>query len=248
MDRKVISMLNKTVSTIVGAVFVVSASWVFAAEIPKNARTHIPVLNSVLAERWPDVYNPWYLAGQIEQETCTSLKSPKCWSTHAELKTYREYGFGLGQLTITYNKNGTERFNTFKDVQTLDKSLKGWKFSDRYDPNKQIRALVAMDRSNWYKISGVSDPNEHSAMMFVSYNAGYGRVLSDRRLCKAESTKKNPCDESKWFGNAENHSYLKAIHPAKGYSKTFFQTSREYPRNIIFTRSPKYKGLVEPKR
>lgn len=237
----------KTASAFVGAVFAVSV-WAATTQLPTNAKTYIPVLNTVLGTYWPDVSSPWYLGGQIEQETCPSLKSKQCWSPHAELKTYREYGFGLGQLTITYNKNGTERFNSFKDVQTLDKSLKGWKFSDRFDPNKQIRALVATDRSNWNKVTGVTDDRERAAMMFVSYNAGFGRVLSDRRLCKAESTKAAPCDPDKWFGNVEHHSYLKKTKAAAGYSKTFFQTSREYPSNIINIRSPKYKGLVAPKR
>ena len=235
----------KTVSALVVTVFAVSVQ---AADLPANAKTYIPVLNSVLATSWPDILTPGYIGGQIEQETCPSLTSKKCWSPHAELKTYREYGFGLGQLTLTYNKDGSERFNTFKDVQALDKSLKGWKFSDRFDPDKQIRALVALDKSNWNKITGVADPVEHFAMTFVSYNAGPGRVLSDRRLCKAESTPKTPCDPDKWFGNVEHHSFLKTLRAASGYSKTFFQTSREYPDNIINKRSPKYHGLILPKR
>ena len=243
MRIRALAGVVKTVSALVVTVFAVSVQ---AADLPANAKTYIPVLNSVLATSWPEILTPWYIGGQIEQETCPSLASKKCWSPHAELKTYREYGFGLGQLTLTYNKDGSERFNTFKDVQALDKSLKGWKFSDRFDPDKQIRALVAMNRANWYKVTGVDDPVEHAAMMFVSYNAGPGRVLSDRRLCRAESTKAHPCDDSKWFGNVENHSYLKATKKAKGYSKTFFETSREYPRNIINMRSPKYKGLVGP--
>lgn len=229
------------------AVFAMLVSWSmpsFATELPPNAVTNLPVLQTQIKQVWAEFKWPEYLAGQVEQETCPSLKSAQCWSERATLKTSRELGIGLGQLTITYNKDGTERFNTFKDVQRLDAGLRNWSFADRFDKNRQLRALVVMDKLNWSKVTGVPGDKDRAAMMFVSYNAGAGRVLSDRRLCKAT----RGCDQSKWFGNVENTSYLRSVKKVKGYGKTFFETSREYPRNIIFTRSPRYVTYLAAKK
>lgn len=206
------------------------------ASLPVNAQTNFPILQKHLANKWSTYEYPWFIAGQVEQETCISLKHSKCWSRKAELKTSREYGFGLGQLTIAYDAAGKERFNAFAEVKKLDKDLADWAFEQRYDADKQLLAVVVRDKFEYSKIAGAANALEHSAFFFNSYNGGPGGMLQDRRLCKATAG----CDSSKWFGNVENTSYKSKV-AVKGYGKSFFEISREYPRNIIYVRSPRYK-------
>lgn len=218
---------------IIGLVFLLAFStFALSQVIPKNAELYLPMLEMELIRLWPKFIPKALFAGQIEQETCITLKHKKCWSPTAELKTSREYGFGLGQITVT------ERFNNFEDTKKLDKNLAGWKWENRFDPTYQIRALVVYDKHIYGKLP---EPIEDkSAFMLASYNGGLGGILKDRKLC--EGTK--GCNPNFWFNNVENTSFKSKTKP-KGYGKSFFEINREYVYNIIFLRSAKYYDLFD---
>ena len=209
---------------------VLCAGTVQAAEtVPANAVQHLPTLRTVIESHWADAPYRSVFAGQVEQETCVSLKHKKCWSPYAELKTEREYGFGLGQITVT------KSFDNFQEARKLDSSLKNWQWENRYNAEFQLRTLVLTDRFNFGKFVWASDPYERMAFALGAYNGGVGGVLSDRRVC---STLPN-CDPSRWFGNVE-HTSRKAKVAVKGYGKSFFEINREYVRNILTLRRNKY--------
>lgn len=218
-------------SILTGALVLALAGRANAADgLPPGAVKYLPMLESEQKNHWPDVPMRSALAAQVEQETCPSLKSAKCWNPRAELKTSREYGFGLGQLTVT------PKFDNFKEARKLDSSLNDWKFEDRYDPARQLRTMVLMDRgANRYLVKMVPDERERLAMSFSAYNGGLGGVLSDRRLC----SQKPGCDPTQWFGNVEQTS-LKAKSKTAGYGKSFFDINREYVRNIMYVRRERY--------
>jgi hypothetical protein len=199
------------------------------ADLPPASLQYLPVLAAEVCAHWPTAPLP-YLAAQVEQETCYSKTHRKCWNPRAELKTQREYGFGLGQLTVT------ERFNTFEDVQKLDTSLRGWGWAERYDPRMQLRALVVLDRQHFRNLPQGVLHTEKLPMFLSAYNGGMGGLLNDRRLCAATP----PCDPNRWWGNVERTSF-KAKVKVTGYGKSFYEINREYVSNIVFHRVPAYK-------
>lgn len=203
------------------------------ADLPLNAVTYLPVLVQEVCSHWEDAPHPVYLPAQVEQETCSSLKSKRCWNPRTELKTEREYGFGLGQITVT------SRFNVFNEAKALDLSLKNWKWEDRYDPAYQLRTLVLMDRRNYNTFKLATSTTERMAFALAAYNGGVGGTLNDIKMCRATPD----CDSSKWFGNVE-HTSLKSRTKWQGYGQSFFEINRGYVHNIIHVRFQKYQAEV----
>lgn len=199
-----------------------------------NELLYLPVLRTEVQTYWPDLPSKAALAAQVRQETCPSLKSKLCWSPRAELKTEREYGFGLGQLTVT------AKFDNFKAATKLDKSLKDWTWENRYNAQFQLRTMVLMDKFNYGKFSFVADPRERMAFTLAGYNGGIGGVLSDRLVCKTVVG----CDQNRWFGHVE-HTSKKAKVAANGYGQSFFQINRGYVKNVLDLYTPRYRGYFE---
>jgi hypothetical protein len=197
--------------------------------LPKLAALYAPILAAQIAAMWPTMPLPSTLGAQVEQETCVSLTSPRCWNPRTELKTDREYGFGLGQLTVT------PKFNNFEAAKGWDKSLKNWMWEDRFDPKMQLAALVAYDRNLFNSIKFASTPEDRLQFTFSAYNGGLGGVINDRHVCMATKG----CDPGKWFGNVELTS-LKARTAVKGYGQSFYQINRGYVRSIWFDRRKRY--------
>ncbi|MDR3427909.1 hypothetical protein [Silvimonas sp.] len=204
-----------------------------AAELPENAKRNLPVLLQEQAMFWPDVPYRSALAAQVEQETCTSLKSRQCWSEHAELKTSREYGVGLGQCTKT------ARFDCMAELKKrYAQQLVGWSWQNPYQASYQARALVLQDRALFTGVRGSANPYERTAMMLNGYNAGPGTLASRRAICAARAG----CDPSRWFGHVETA----VNHPqkvAQGYGQSFQQIATQYPRNVLEVRRPRYVFL-----
>jgi len=201
----------------------VSASAKAADYVPERAKLYMPVLKTEIVNNWPSLKPRSLLAAQIEQETCASLKTKKCWNPNTELKTEREYGFGLGQITIT------KRFNVFEETRLMDKSLADWKWEDRFNPAYQIRAIVVKMRNTVIQTSKLTpNPEDRLAFALSAYNGGLGGVLKDRTLCA--NTK--GCDPKRWFGHVENTSYKSRV-AVHGYGQSFFDVNRGYVRNVL---------------
>ena len=178
---------------------------------------------------WPDLTPPTLVASLIYQESN--------WKPKAELKTDREYGIGLSQITIAYNANGTIRFDNFTEAKKKYAELKDWEYGDRFDVDKQIIYAIKEIKSTYEKFNNPRYDNvTRLALTLASYNGGLGGILKEKALC----TKDPECKDNYWFCNIANKAARSKI-PVKGYSKSFWQINREYPVRIMFININKVK-------
>lgn len=226
-----------TILVLIGILLIAAANARAAEFVPLNAHRYAPVLAAKQAARWADAPSPWTLGGLVEQESCTSLKSKRCWDPRAELKTPREYGFGLGQITIAYRADGSERFNKFTELKREYASLSAWRWEDRYDPGYQLTAIVEMVHGLWKRVPPADGTDAQWAFTLNAYNGGIGGLLQDRRFCANSAG----CNPKLWFGHIETHS-LKSRVPQPGYGgQSWFSISRGYVRNVLTIRRAKYR-------
>lgn len=211
--------------------------------IPAGAKKYGSILKREQERLWPDHPRPGVLFGQVEQETCVSLSNIRCWTPNAQLKTEREYGFSFGQFTIAYNADGSERFNTWKELRSRNlKELAGWTWENRLDPTLGLRAIVLYDYQLYRSVSGFAKGMDQVRFSLSAYNGGLGGLLSDVKLCQ----QKPNCDPRSWYGingrlgvaDTSNKSRTKW----KGYGLSAYEINRGYITSIE-QRMKKYELL-----
>ena len=210
--------------------------------MPPQAMQYFPHLADEASTTLRGEVHPAILASQVEQESCITLTHKRCWNPRVEFKTAREQGFGLAQITITYDKQGHEVMNRFKDLQKIDPLLAEWRWDDRFNPRYQLRALAVGDRGCLPYALGATG-EDRVAMAMACYNGGPGSkkkktgLSGDRIVCRATAN----CDPNRWWGNVELTS-TKGKVPAVGYKKSFFEINRDYVRRILRERATKYRA------
>lgn len=208
-----------------------------AADLPAGFAIYGPVLKSEQRHYWPNHPLPAVLAGLVEQESCTSLKSPKCWNPEAKLKTRREEGAGMGQITRAYRQDGSTRFDALADLRgRYGGELGELSWSNVYQrPDLQLRAIVIMSRD-------AAMPFRFAPAMLAfgdaGYNGGVGGVQRERRACALSSG----CDPGLWFGNVERHC-LKSRQPLYG-GRSACDINREHVHNVLLVRWKKYQPVM----
>lgn len=203
--------------------------------VPKAAPALLPELVATQLRLWPGAPMPSFLAAQVEQESCISLTHSRCWNPYAQLKTAREWGYGLGQTTIAYRADGSVRFNKQAELREQYASLRGWTDDKKFDAHYQLLALVEMDHGIYRRVAGAATPRDQLAFTLSSYNGGESGVRQDRLLCRNTGG----CNPDIWFGNVELYS-LKSRKPNPGYGSSAFKINREYITNVMELRRPKY--------
>jgi hypothetical protein len=198
-----------------------------AQPMPERAREHLPVLVAEQRAHWPQAPAPYTMAGQVEAESA--------WRANAELRTAREWGAGLAQLTRAYGASGEVRFDRLADARRLHPSLAGWTWDERFDVARQLRALVLMNRVEWRVVTGTATEDDRWSMTLAAYNGGRTGLLRDRALCAGSTG----CDPSRWFGHVERHSW-RAKTAVHGYGRSFFAINRDYVRTTMQERRHRY--------
>jgi hypothetical protein len=209
------------------------------AQVPLRAYSHLPTLGTELQLHWPGHPMPQYFGGLIEHESCTSLTSARCWSPAARLKSAREEGAGLGQITRAYTADGRTRFDALTELRERHPALREWSWSNVYDrPDLQLRAVVLKCRDDYTALAAVRDPIQRLMMADAAYNGGLGGLNKERRACQV----REGCDPQKWRGHVELVC-LKSRAPLYG-GRSACDINRHHVIDVVLVRAPKYLGLM----
>jgi hypothetical protein len=210
------------------------------AQVPERAHQHLPALAVELDRHWPDAPMRTYLPGLIEHESCISLTHSRCWSSTARLKTQREEGAGLGQLTRAWNPDGTERFDALAELRARHAVLRELDWRTVYlRPDLQLRAVVLMSRDNFVALGAVPDPLQRLAMADAAYNGGMTGLQRERRACQMASG----CDPAQWWGHVELRCLKNRAALYAGRSPC--DINRHHVKDVIQHRAPKYQLLID---
>ena len=208
-----------------------------ADTLPPGFVQYGPILKAEQAKYWPGHPDPAALAALVEQESCASLKSPKCWNPAARLKSAREEGAGMGQITRAYRADGSQRFDALADLRDrYSAELAGWSWDNVYSrPDLQLRAVVLMSRDAATPVKAAP-----AWLHFgdAGYNGGVAGVQKERRACKLSAG----CDPARWFGHVEAHC-IKSRQPLYG-GRSACDINREHVRNVFLVRRAKYVGAM----
>lgn len=216
--------------------------------LPPRSQEYLPMLLGEAEKWWPEMENPSIFAAQVDVETCASPRHRMCWSPTARLKTSREEGYGLGQITRAWDKQGRLRFDSLTELRAKHmEALAGWSWGNVANALFQVRGLILMNRDNYAMLGFAETELDRYAFMDAGYNGGMGGVMSDRNIC----AKTPGCNPNRWFGHVENTS-KKARTAADGYGKGFFYVNREHVDAVVPGRDtpeikPRYGKPRRPK-
>ena len=201
--------------------------------VPGGFLKYGPTLLTEQRHYWPNHPAPSLLAALIEQETCPSLKSKSCWNPGARLKSAREEGAGMGQITRAYRADGSLRFDALADLTDRYRGdLTGLSWDTVYQrPDLQLRAVVLMSKD-------ATTPFRSTTGMLhfgdAAYNGGASGVQKERRACALT----RGCDTARWFGHVEQHC-LKSRQPLYA-GRSACDINREHVRAVFLVRRAKY--------
>ena len=210
-------------------------------DIPEQAMQYLPILSAQVKDLMPTFFAPHYFGALIEHETgCPAIKS-MCWNPKARLKSKREEGAGLSQITRTFKENGGLRFDALEETRKLDpRGLNELRWDTVYErPDLQMRVMVIKSRQNWNMVGKITKDKYIQLMLTdLSYNAGFGRVLNDMRACSL----KKGCDPHTWSGHVEG-TCTASKKPLYG-GRSACDICRHHVHDVVETRMPKYRGRL----
>lgn len=211
--------------------------------VPANAQRLADVVTNEIERTWPTMPRRSYLGALVEQETCITLTHSTCWSPQARLKTSREEGAGLGQLTRAWDASGQLRFDALAETRALapaDLVELDWQtVYTRADLGLRAALVKLKDCDARLQRLGKFDPLERVAFCDAAYNGGWGGLQQDRKLCGLRTG----CNPAQWFGHVE-HTSGKSRAKWQGYGQSAFDINRGHVRATLTVRRPKYLPVL----
>ena len=210
--------------------------------IPTAANQYLPTVKQEQILNWKDHPIPAQLPALIEHESCISLTHSRCWSPTSKLKTQREEGAGLGQITRAYTIDGKLRFDALEEIKNKHVSLNEFTWENVYSrPDLQIRAVILKSKDNYNTLSVVTNPVERLQFSDAAYNGGLGGVQNERRACQLKSG----CNPQVWKDNVEMVC-LKSKKPLYG-NRSACDINRYHVVDVTKTRTQKYVPFMVDK-
>ena len=210
-----------------------------ADTLPGHAAQYLPVVRAAQTQHWPDHPAPWVLGGMVEQETCLSPRHPRCWHPTAQLKSAREEGAGLGQLTRTWRPDGTVRFDALAELRARHAELRPLSWANVYQrADLQAAALVLKSLDDFRALGEVRSLQARVTMQVAAYNRGLGGINAERRACQVTPG----CDPQQWWGHVERTCTASRVALYGGRSAC--DINRAHVDKVLNQRGPRYVGLL----
>lgn len=238
-------MFRFLIALIVGAVLVFfsypASSQNVKTYIPEKAYPLLPKLKSEAERLHPNGPSLGYYASLIEQESCISLKHSRCWSPTSRLKTSRETGAGLPQITVAYRADGSVRFDKLEEMRdNYVDELKELSWENVYErPDLQLRVVVLLTQENWKRFFMVKNYDGKLGFTDSAYNGGPRDVEKGRLICGL----KKGCNPDLWFGNVE-YTIPKSTKPLYG-TRSAKDINLEHVYNVTQVRFGKYQSYFD---
>lgn len=176
------------------------------------------------------------MGGLIEKESCITVKHSRCWNATSRLKSAREEGAGLGQITRAYHADGRLRFDALAELKAKHPELAAWNWGNVYTrPDLQLLAIVLKLRDNYVFFNGVPSPHERVKFALKGYNRGLGGVRAEMQACKLRAG----CNPTIFSGHAGDVCTA-SRKPLYG-GRSACDISLGYVPDIVNKRAPKYR-------
>lgn len=209
------------------------------APVPAAAAQYLPVLRAEIRAHFPMHPAPELLASLIEHESaCPRVSS--CWKPSARLKSAREEGAGLGQITRAWRKDGTQRFDALQELVDRHPALSALTWDNVYQrPDLQLRAVVLKMRDIYMRFARVPGLEVPAVLAFADagYNGGEGGVDADRRACRL----RQGCDPARWFAHVAK-TCTKSREALYG-QRSACDINRHHVTDVLLVRAPRYAAL-----
>lgn len=212
-----------------------AASFNVAKDIPPQAMQFLPAIKQALDRDWANHPKRGMVPGTFEHESgCPTLKK-MCWNMLAQLKNSREEGATFIQITRAYRADGSARFDALQEMVDRYPQLKGWNWGNVYQRSDYAITAGVLKLRQGFNLHSRTTKDPIVALLFtdLGYNAGDGRVSSDRRACGLKAG----CDPQQYWGNVEL-TCTASRQPIYG-TRSACDISRHHVRDV-FARADKY--------